>query len=221
MISILIALYNGVEFIDESVMSVIKQTYTQWEILIGVNGHLENSEVYITAKKYQDLYPSKIRVFDLHDTKGKPNTLNKLVQLCNFNYIAILDVDDIWHDDKLEHQRPYLNKYDVIGTKCSYFGDISGIPSIPCGDISNYDFFIVNPVINSSSIIRKELCFWNDVFLDDYDLWLRLRIAGNKFYNCSEVLVKHRIHKSSNFNSNPLGRRYCVELKQKYRGYVV
>ena len=70
MISILIPIYNGIDFIDESVMSVINQTYTDWELLIGVNGHPENSNVFLTAKKYEDK-SHKIRVFDFFHIKGK------------------------------------------------------------------------------------------------------------------------------------------------------
>jgi len=33
-------IYNGIEFIEESVKSIIKQTYTEWELIIGINGHL-------------------------------------------------------------------------------------------------------------------------------------------------------------------------------------
>lgn len=50
MISILMPIYNGVEFIDESVGSIISQTYTDWELLIGINGHPANSDVYQIAK---------------------------------------------------------------------------------------------------------------------------------------------------------------------------
>ena len=39
MISILMPVYNGIEYIDESVKSVISQTFKDWELLIGVNGH--------------------------------------------------------------------------------------------------------------------------------------------------------------------------------------
>ena len=53
MISILIPVYNGIEFIDDSVGSVLNQTYTSWELIIGVNGHPENSEVYQRALHYK------------------------------------------------------------------------------------------------------------------------------------------------------------------------
>ena len=53
MISILMPIYNGIEFIDESVSSVLRQTYGDWELLIGINGHPPNSDIYIKAKEYE------------------------------------------------------------------------------------------------------------------------------------------------------------------------
>ena len=201
MISIVMPIYNGIEFIDESVGSVLHQTYPNWELLIGINGHPDNSEVYQIAKQYES---DKIRVFD-YRINGKSNTLNELIHHCKYDYIALLDVDDIWHDEKLSVQSQLLNHYDVIGTKCIWFGDRAGvIPDIPVGDISKFNFSIVNPIINSSTLIRKELCYWNTNWdgVEDYDLWLRLRKQNKKFYNFKEILVKHRIHSSSAFNAN-------------------
>lgn len=201
MISILIPIYNGIEFIEESVSSVLNQTYDNWELIIGVNGHPENSNVYLKAKEYEKK-SDKIRVFDFHNIKGKSNTLNYMLRYCNYNYISLLDVDDIWHPQKLEIQSQLLNNFDIIGTACIWFGDRPGIvPQIPLGDISNYDFSIVNPIINSSVLIKKELCFWNENGIEDYDLWLRLRKLNKKFFNFKEVLVYHRIHNTSAFNS--------------------
>ena len=117
MISILMPIYNGIEFIDESVSSIINQTFKHWELIIGVNGHPPLSDVYLTAKQYE-LMNNKIRVLDLSDIKGKSNALNVMVQYCNYNYVALLDVDDIWLPGKLDAQSFYLNAYDVIGTKC-------------------------------------------------------------------------------------------------------
>jgi glycosyltransferase involved in cell wall biosynthesis len=190
-------IYNGIEFIEESVSSVISQTYTEWELLIGINGHPSGSDVYNIAKKYES---DKIKVFDM-EIKGKVNTLNEMVKFAKFDWIAILDVDDIWLINKLEKQVPYMDDYDVIGTKCVYFGNGSGSPDIPIGDLKSYNFLACNPVINSSSLIRKELCVWEDEFLDDYNLWLKLWRQNKRFYNINEVLVKHRLHNTSAFNS--------------------
>jgi len=203
MISILIPIYNGIEFIEDSVSSVLNQTYDNWELLIGINGHPKDSEIYKIAKKYEEK-SEKIRVFDFHEIKGKSNTLNVMVTYCKYDYVALLDVDDIWHNDKLKFQSEKLNEYDVIGSNCVWFGDRAGVvPPIPVEDISNFNFFLVNPIINSSSVIRKNLCYWNKKFdgVEDYDLWIRLRKQNKRFYNFKAIFVKHRIHNTSAFNS--------------------
>ena len=197
-------IYNGIEFIEESVSSIISQTYENWELIIAINGHPQNSNIFLKAKDYESRVEEdgKIRVYDFYTIKGKSNTLNEMIKYCNFDYVALLDVDDIWQKDKLKIQSEFLGTYDVIGSRCIYFGDKNGIvPQIPLEDISNFDFKIVNPIINSSVIIRKELCKWNENGIEDYDLWLRLRRKNKKFYNCKQILVKHRIHQASAFNS--------------------
>jgi glycosyltransferase involved in cell wall biosynthesis len=216
MISILIPIYNGIEFIEESVGSVLNQTFDEWELIIAVNGHPQESNVYLIAKEYEKRSP-KIRVFDFFNIKGKSDTLNEMIKYSLYDYVAILDVDDIWHKDKLKIQHEYIGKYDVIGSNCVYFGDINDIiPSIPTGDISKADFMKVNPVINSSSIIRKTLCYWDKLHngVEDYDLWLRLWVDGKLFYNCAQVLIKHRIHKTSAFNNT--NNSLLPDLLNKY-----
>jgi glycosyltransferase involved in cell wall biosynthesis len=203
-ISILLPIYNGIEFINDSVSSILSQTYKDWELLIGINGHSEGkNDIYGIAKEYEKLSVN-IRVYK-YDTKGKAATLNRMLHDCNHEWVALIDVDDIWLKDKLQHQSFFMKKYDVIGTKCVYFGDINDtVPFIPEGDISLFDFTKVNPIINSSSLIRKEICNWDEKSdLEDYDLWLRLRYHHQqiKFYNLSTVLVQHRIHKLSFFNN--------------------
>jgi hypothetical protein len=217
MISILIPLYNGIEFLDQAIQSVKDQSSNEWEVIIGVNGHPANSPVFEAASKYAD---NKIRVVDLYDLaeKGKSAALNKMIEFALYEYIAILDADDVWHSYKLEAQIPFLKQgYDVVGTQCVYFGDHGGSPTIPIGDISQVDFFKGNPIINSSSVIKKELCWWDgSLNLEDYDLWLRLRKQNKRFYNCMEYLVKHRIHNTSSFNSKGNGNR-VPELLEKHR----
>jgi glycosyltransferase involved in cell wall biosynthesis len=211
MISILIPIYNGIEFIEESVSSVLNQTYDKWELLIGINGHPENSDVYKIAKEYENR-SNKIKVFDFYTIKGKSNTLNEMIKHCSYNYVAILDVDDIWHPLKLAIQiEKVLKGYDVIGSKCLWFGNRlnkqNKIPKLPVGDISNYNFSLQNPIINSSSIIKKELCHWNENGIEDYDLWLRLQKQKKRFYNCKQILLKHRIHNESAFNAKGNGSK--------------
>jgi teichuronic acid biosynthesis glycosyltransferase TuaG len=214
MISILMPIYNGIEFIDESISTILYQNYPHWELIIGVNGHPPNSEVFNIAKSYE-LINSKIKVYDLHNISGKSNSLNEMVKMCNYDWISLLDVDDKWLPNKLSSQIPYMDKFDVIGTQCKYFGNMNVSPNLPIGNISSFDFFKFNPIINSSCLIKKEHAHWEEPILEDYDLWLKLRKQGKLFYNVSDIQVMHRIHNDSSFNAkgNHLKVNY---IKSKY-----
>jgi glycosyltransferase involved in cell wall biosynthesis len=213
MISILMPIYNGIEFLEESLPTILYQTYKNWELIIGINGHSKGSQVYQIAQKYEN---DKIKVYDLYNIKGKSEALNEMLKYTKYNWIALLDVDDKWLPQKLESQITYMNDYDVIGTRCKYFGDKNDIPFIPVGDTTNYNFLNVNPIINSSVLLRKELCWWEPGnILEDYHLWLRLWRQNKRFYNVPEIQVLHRIHKSSAFNAQ--GNNLLVkDLLKKY-----
>jgi alpha-1,3-rhamnosyltransferase len=124
MISILVPLYNGIEFLEECIFTVANQTYKEFECIVGINGHDQFSDIEMTAReicyKYnrelinEDNFYDKIFV-KWYSTKGKENTLNEMVKDCRYNYIAVLDCDDKWELTKLAKQVPYLGLYDVIG----------------------------------------------------------------------------------------------------------
>ncbi len=201
--------YNGIEFIDDSVPSILEQTFKDWELLIGINGHPPGSTVYEKAKLYEK--DARIRVLDL-STKGKSNTLNEMLPYCSYAWIALLDVDDVWLPLKLEKQLPLMMVYDVIGTHCLYFGERYGQPDIPTGDLRTHPFLKVNPIINSSCLVKKEHCLWDSsVGVEDYDLWLRLWRKKCFFYNLPDALVLHRIHSSSFFNAKGIDARDVVD----------
>lgn len=202
MITILLPLYNGVEFLSTSVNSIRNQTFKDWVLYIGVNGHPENSEIYQNAKRYEDL-DKRIKVFDFYFLKGKSATLNEMVKLSKDDWIALIDADDLWTSSKLEKQIEYIKEYDVISGKCQYFGDRHLVLDLPTGDITKFDFYSSNPIINSGVLLRKELCWWDKDWegIEDYKLWLTLWKTGKKFYNLNQVLVFHRIHSNSAFNS--------------------
>lgn len=208
-------IYNGIEFIGESVPTIQYQTYKDWELIIGINGHPKDSDVYKLAKKYETL-DTRIKVFDLFEIKGKSEALNEMLKHSKYDWISLLDVDDKWLPKKLESQIYHMANYDVIGTHCKYFGNLNGSPYIPLGDITNYNFMKGNPIINSSCLVRKELCYWDgSLHLEDYDMWLRLWKQGKNFYNVESIQVLHRIHNDSAFNAK--GNNLNVsKLLEKY-----
>ena len=206
LVTIFIPLYNGIEFLEECLNSVINQTFKKWKAIIGINGHSINSDVVYKSMQIVNKINDSRLMIKVYETIGKENTMNNMVLDCNTNWIAVLDVDDKWHPKKLEVQVKYIHKYDVIGTSCQYFGNINNkSPYLPFGEINsnNFDIYKFNPLINSSVLIHKKHAKWYSRYngLDDYDLWIRLWKKNIPFFNINHILTYHRIHNNSAFNS--------------------
>jgi len=223
MISIIMPIYNGVEFFEEAYGSVLNQTFEDWELVIAINGHKdseEDSDVYKFVKEKTKGEP-RVTAYDL-EIKGYPDTLNFLIQNSKFDYVAVLDVDDKWHPDKLRKQAPHLGEYDIVGTNCQYFGDSTISPRLIMGSIHNSVFWQFNTMIHSSVVVRKELHYYDTSLPGrvDYDMWLRLASQGKKFFNISEILTFHRVYSNSYFNTRGHTKEFkSVEekLKSKWR----
>lgn len=212
MISILTTVYNGYEFLEECAKGVIMQNCEHldvkvtWEWWIGINGYGEGGgEAMRIAQKVGAIDP-RIHVVNLPEAKGRVAALNALRSMVKGEWIAVLDCDDVWEQDKLITQMCAINMskkpIDIVGTFCSYFGDtISMGPFLPSGWITHDDIMKANPIINSSVLIRAELADWEERFgLEDYDLWIRASKGGNTMFNVPHALVRHRIHRESAFN---------------------
>lgn len=207
MISILLPVYNGEKFLKHSIDSILSQTFTDFELLIGFNGTIDSSKEIVS--KYVD---TRIRIFDYGSDSGKSRTLNKLIKEAKYDWLAIQDDDDCWIDSKLEKQIHYTDKYDVIGTFISYideFGNMCGYPKLHSfhDEIKELSLIGSNQVANTSAIFKKsdalEIGGWRTDLdgIEDYDFWLRLMRNGKRFINIPEQLVLHRLHSNSNFNT--------------------
>lgn len=207
MISILLATYNGEKYIKQSIDSIVQQAFPYWELLIGLNGTTDNTRDIL--KEYDD---RRIKIFDYGDDKGKAKTLNKLLHEANGEWLAIQDDDDIWHPDKLKIQIKYTSYNDVVGT-CIYYinenNDITYQLNLvnSDSDIKQLSLSGNNQVANTSAIFKKSATLENNGWredldgIEDFDFWLRLMRKGKRFYNTPELLVYHRVHNSSNFNT--------------------
>jgi len=99
MISVIIPVFNGEQYIERSVESVLKQSVKDTEILLLDDGSEDGS--LDLCKEYERKYPEIIKVFT-HENMGVANTRNKGVRLASGKYIMFLDQDDFFDDGYME-----------------------------------------------------------------------------------------------------------------------
>jgi len=217
MISIVCIICNTTKtthpLISSCVQSVINQTFQDWELKIV----LYNMSASISIPTFED---KRIEV----KTYGEDfkTYIQTLVHVVNndaiYNYIAILDVNDIWEPNKLELQAAKLKEFpriDVIGTKSKRdTGTEPEILEIPINGLYNYNLFKVNPFINSSVVFKRDVLRYMqepgepteetntkiDIDMDTdkltqfcmNHLWLLLTIHESVLYNINQVTLLHK-----------------------------
>ena len=111
MISIIIPVYNAEKYISRCIESVLKQTYSNFEILLLDDGSKDNSLNII--KKYEQSYPNIIKVFS-HKNMGVAKTRNKGIELAKGDYICFIDNDDYIEQKYLEKLIEKIKDNDVV-----------------------------------------------------------------------------------------------------------
>lgn len=213
MISVLMALRNGVEFFQDAWQSLCKQTHTDWELIVGINGLGPKSVTYDIVVGVDD---PRIVVLDLPHCPNKTCATNQMVQVAKSDIIGILDVDDMWHPEKLARQLPYLGDYDVVGTPGNYFGDVSAPINTLSGPITFDALLERNHMINSSILMHRVDAHYQETdLLDDYQHWLAMAFAGKRFVNVpGEALTYIRCHKDQWFAGQ---RDNSGEIREHYK----
>jgi glycosyltransferase involved in cell wall biosynthesis len=204
-ISILMPTHT-LEFINEAIASVKKQSYKRWELLIGANNYPKGEKFLDKLEKEAEDPSGQTKIIDLGTCKTKSEALNKLTKEAKYDIICLLDSDDIWAEDKLAQQIKLIASHDVVGTGCEYFGEtpLAGqSPMLPYFKIDALLFQANNPIINSSAMLHKKDAHWDESLpgVEDYELWLRLNYQKKSFYNIPHNLCKHRLHDTSYFNT--------------------
>ncbi|MBR3893353.1 MAG: glycosyltransferase family 2 protein [Alistipes sp.] len=122
LVSIITPCYNAEKFISETIESVIKQTYTEWEMIIVDDCSTDNSANIVKQYLCKD---SRIKYFCTEKPSGSPTLPRNIgIQNAKGRYIAFLDADDIFMPTKLQHQIECFTK-DNIGIVFSNYEKIS------------------------------------------------------------------------------------------------
>lgn len=164
-VSVLIPSYNLSKFIGESIESVLRQSFTDWELLIEDDGSQDDSIGVISA--FTD---PRISLVSRGENIGANGTTNNLVKRAKGEYIALLAADDVWEPTKLEKQVAYLDSNPECGIVFGHprfmleNGEPHKYPQEGIEDIKNLirtswqeRFKLGNCLFISTSLYRKSL----------------------------------------------------------------
>ena len=116
LISIITPTYNCGKFIGETIESVINQTYENWEMIIVDDCSKDNTKDIVNKYAQND---DRIKYYLLEKNSGAAIARTKAMELANGNYMAFLDSDDLWVEDKLEKQLKFMkeNNFNFVCTE--------------------------------------------------------------------------------------------------------
>ena len=103
LVSVIMNCHNGEKYLNESIKSLMSQTYKNWELIFWDNKSFDNSKKII--KKFKD---KRIKYFKSEKFRNLYDSRNLAIKKAKGKYIGFLDVDDLWERTKLKKQMKYL-----------------------------------------------------------------------------------------------------------------
>lgn len=209
LVSIITPTYNCAEFIEKTINSVLAQTYTNWEMIIVDDRSTDNTEE-IVAKYIEN--DSRIKYHLLPANSGASVARTKAMELAEGEYMAFLDSDDIWLEDKLEKQLKFMsdNGYSFSCTSYEQIDEQDNLLNKTIKSIkkTNYNRLLLDcPVGNSTVMYNVEKMGKFEVpnirKRNDDALWLAMLKKEEYIWGMPEVLMHYRIRKNS-ISSNKL-----------------
>lgn len=202
LVSVVMPVYNGEKYLKSSIESILRQSYTNLELVIVNDGSTDNSVNIIES--FND---SRIKLFHNSSNSGLAVTQNKCIEHSMGAFIAKIDCDDIMLPHRLQYQYDYLKSNSdvaVIGSNVEVideFGEKTGqvwkypaqkelIPSI---------LYFGNYLTHPAVMIRRSALpstYYRTAYnpAEDYDLWARISRSGYLIHNLPEILTLYRIH---------------------------
>ncbi|PHM39566.1 putative UDP-galactose--lipooligosaccharide galactosyltransferase [Xenorhabdus mauleonii] len=202
--SVLMSLYDKEKpiYLHQCLESLYQQTLQPDEIVIIFDGSI-NVELEAVISKWKSILPLKI--FKTEKNMGLGYSLNFGLLQCKHNLIARMDTDDICFPDRFEKQIAYMCKMpeiSILGSNViEYDETMSNIITKKTLALSHNDIikFIKkrNPFNHMSVILRKDIImksgnYQHHIFMEDYNLWIRVISLGYKVENLSDRLLKVR-----------------------------
>jgi len=205
LVTVLMTVYNGAEYLKTSVNSIVTQTFEDFELLI-VNDHSTDNSVEI-IESFND------KRFVIHNNKrnlGQTKSLNIGLKHAKGKYVARMDADDMAFPLWLEKLVKFFEKHQecaAIGSQAIVIdstGRTKKTRMVP-GSFHEIIFriFFDSPMNHVSVLLNRELILknggYNEEFkvTQDYELWSSLIRNNYSIINIPDVLVSYRVHSSS------------------------
>jgi len=204
-LSVVMSVYNEESYLQESIDSVLINTFRNFEFIVIDDGSNDRSSDILRIASEQDV---RLRVFTNPKNLGIAASTNLALSKCIGSYIAIMDADDISLETRFQTQLDFLNSnpsVDLVGS--SVFNLLgqngrvsSGIKVVPTEKLSEL-LLKENVIMNPTVMFRRKLYDSGLVvhnrmykFTHDYELWTRLALTKT-LANISEPLVMYRLNK--------------------------
>lgn len=203
LVSIITPTFNSEAFILETLQSVQRQTYQNWELIIVDDASLDSTEDLVKNEAFED---SRIQFYKLETNSGAGVARNFAIKKAKGKYIAFLDADDLWKFDKLEKQIHFLNQekipftfsfYDCINEKGKYLNKRVEAPH----KLTYRQLFFCNYVGNLTGIYDTD--YFGKIEISstrkrqDWIMWLTILKKIKVAYAVPESLAFYRIHENS------------------------
>ena len=204
LVSVIIPYYKKRNFVKESIVSVINQTYDYLEIFIIYDDINLNDLEFLQEISKLD---NRIKIINNNKRLGAGLSRNKGIEQSNGKYIAFIDADDTWVPDKLKDQISFMKKNSYQISHTSYF--IIDEKKKIIGQRKARDLLSINEVLKSCDIglstviIEKEVIkktnakFPQLVTKEDFVFWLTLLKKNYKFYAYDSNLTNWTDSKNS------------------------
>ena len=230
-VSVIITSFNSANFLRQTINSVLKQTYNNFELIIVDDGSTDKSREIIIKFSNND---KRIRFYFMKKNSGTASIPRNIgAKLSKGKYLAFLDSDDLWEKNKLEIQINNLKRNKILSFSSSnyidenskniypFFQKIRTIIQEKIYIKKLTGLFAYNPVILSSVVIDKSLFlkFKFDenkslVGIEDLDLWLKIfNLFPEKIiYEKNNLVSIRRRKKSLNIDYNKASMRaiFCI-----------
>ena len=202
-ITVLMPVYNGELYLQDSIESILGQTFRNFEFLIINDGSTDRSHEIISS--YKD---SRIRLLDNRSNLKLIATLNKGLDMARGEYVARMDCDDVSLPQRLDKQVHYMEAHSDIGICGTWVETFGGgqrsylrHPTNP-KDIKAslfFDSFLAHPTVmmRLSALNSNNLRYDpQDLHAEDYGLWVKSSFCF-PLANIPAVLLKYRISSAS------------------------